>query len=62
MKYNLSEISGFNDLLKPDYNNTLNSIKLSAELIILNIKLFDMIRIFYVLTLYHLMGWHVQLL
>jgi len=23
--YNLSEISGFNDLLKPDYNNTLNS-------------------------------------
>ena len=25
MKYNLSEISGFNDLLKPDYNNTLNS-------------------------------------
>jgi hypothetical protein len=25
MKYNLSEIPGFNDLLKPDYNNTLNS-------------------------------------
>ena len=25
MKYNLSEIPGFNDLLKPDYNNALNS-------------------------------------
>lgn len=25
MKYNLSEIPGFNDLVKPDYNNTLNS-------------------------------------
>jgi len=25
MKYNLSEIPGFNELLKPDYNNTLNS-------------------------------------
>jgi hypothetical protein len=25
MKYNLSEIPGFNDLLKPNYNNTLNS-------------------------------------
>jgi hypothetical protein len=25
IKYNLSEIPGFNDLVKPDYNNTLNS-------------------------------------
>lgn len=44
--YNLSEINGFNDLLKPDYNNTLNSdiLKLNKTQCRTNNSYYNVIR------------------